>query len=153
GLAISVWGETSLDGCYAIGEAAGTHGVTRPGGAALNAGQVFGTRCAEHIGARRRTCSPACREAELVDDAVGRVLDVLNVDRALTVSAIRKDVQARMSDHAGIVCNGNDVRSALDDARSLNKSIRQQGVAYDGVSGALCALQWQQTALLSEAVL
>ena len=36
-----------------MGEAAGTHGVTRPGGAALVAGQVFGTRCAEHIAARR----------------------------------------------------------------------------------------------------
>ena len=54
GLAVDVWGETSLKGCYAVGEAAGTHGVTRPGGAALNAGQVFGTRCAEHIAARRR---------------------------------------------------------------------------------------------------
>ena len=53
GLAVDAWGVTSLEGCYAVGEAAGTHGVTRPGGAALNAGQVFGTRCAEHIAARR----------------------------------------------------------------------------------------------------
>ena len=52
GLAVDIWGRTSLAGCYAIGEAAGTHGVTRPGGAALNAGQVFGTRCAEHIAAQ-----------------------------------------------------------------------------------------------------
>ena len=37
-----------------------------------------------------------------------------------------------MSDHAGILCNANDVRSALDAARALNESIRQQGVAYDG---------------------
>jgi succinate dehydrogenase / fumarate reductase flavoprotein subunit len=45
------------------------------------------------------------------------------------------------------------VRSALAAARALNASIRQQGVAYDGASGALRALQWRQTALLSEAVL
>ena len=45
GLAVNTWGETNLAGCYAVGEAAGTHGVTRPGGAALNAGQVFGTEC------------------------------------------------------------------------------------------------------------
>ena len=58
GLAVDGWGATSLEGCYAVGEAAGTHGVTRPGGAALNAGQVFGTRCAEHVAARRggRAC-------------------------------------------------------------------------------------------------
>ena len=53
GLAVDTWGATNLEGCYAVGESAGTHGVTRPGGAALNAGQVFGTRCAEHIAARQ----------------------------------------------------------------------------------------------------
>ena len=49
GIAVNTWGQTNICGIYAIGEAAGTHGVTRPGGSALNAGQVFGTRCAEHI--------------------------------------------------------------------------------------------------------
>ena len=51
GVAVDTWGRSSLAGVYAVGEAAGTHGVTRPGGAALNAGQVFGARAAEHIGA------------------------------------------------------------------------------------------------------
>ena len=153
GLAVDTWGETSLCGCYAVGEAAGTHGVTRPGGAALNAGQVFGARCAEHIAARRGPGSDARTDLALVSEAVGRVLDVLKIDSVLTVGAIGKDVQARMSDHAGILCNANDVRSALDAARALNESIRWQGVAYEGASGALRALQWQQTALLSEAVL
>ena len=54
GIAVDIWGRSSLEGCYAIGEAAGTHGVTRPGGAALNAGQVMGQRCAEFINASRR---------------------------------------------------------------------------------------------------
>jgi aspartate oxidase len=153
GLAVDAWGATNVAGCYAIGEAAGTHGVTRPGGAALNAGQVFGTRCAEHIAARRVSRSAPRCEVELVDDAVHRVLDVLKPDSPLTVGAVRKDVQARMSDHAGILCNANDVRSALDAARALNASIRQRGLAYDGAAGVLRALQWQQTALHSEAVL
>jgi succinate dehydrogenase/fumarate reductase flavoprotein subunit len=153
GLAVNAWGETSLDGCYAIGEAAGTHGVTRPGGAALNAGQVFGTRCAEHICARRGRGYTARSEVRLAEDAVGCVLEVLRVDSVLTVGAIRKSVQARMSDHAGILCKADDVRSALVEARALNDSIRRHGVAYDGASGALRALQWQQTALLSEAVI
>ena len=63
GLAVDGWGATSLDGCYAVGEAAGTHGVTRPGGAALNAGQVLGTRCAEHAAARRKTPVPRAPRA------------------------------------------------------------------------------------------
>jgi len=153
GLAVNTWGETSLDGCYAVGEAAGTHGVTRPGGAALNAGQVFGTRSAERIAARRGLGPAARSEVALIEDAVERILGVLRPDSALDVGAIRREVQTRMSDHAGILCKPEDVRSALKGARALNESIRRQGVAFAGAAGALRALQWRQTALLSEAVL
>ena len=153
GLAVNTWGETSLDGCYAIGEAAGTHGVTRPGGAALNAGQVFGTRCAEHIAARSAACNSGRSERSLVEDAVGRMRDVLRADSSLTINRVRRDVQDRMSDHAGIICAAADVRACLAAARALNESIRQQGIAFDGAYEAARALQWQQTALVSEAVL
>lgn len=30
GIAVDFWGRTTLAGCYAVGEAAGSHGVTRP---------------------------------------------------------------------------------------------------------------------------
>ncbi len=153
GLAVDGWGATSLEGCYAVGEAAGTHGVTRPGGAALNAGQVFGTRCAEHVAARRDGRLERGLAPGLIDEAVGRILDVLNADSGLTVKSICKDVQDRMSDHAGVLCNGGDVKAALNAAHALNESIRQQGIAWSGAPQALRALQWRQTALLSEAVL
>ena len=91
--------------------------------------------------------------ARLIDEAVARTLDVLKADSALTVKAIRKDVQDRMSDHAGVLCNAADVKQALAAARELNETIRQQGIAYSGAPEALKALQWRQTALLSEAVL
>ncbi|MBN9619129.1 MAG: FAD-binding protein, partial [Actinobacteria bacterium] len=153
GLAVDIWGATNLEGCYAVGEAAGTHGVTRPGGAALNAGQVFGTRCAEHIAATRAQCLPADSTRDLVGDAVERIFDVLKPESALTAKAIRKEVQTRMSDHAGILCSASEVKAAAQAARALNESIRQQGVAFDGAYEATRALQWRQTALASEAVL
>ena len=153
GLAVDGWGATSLEGCYAIGEAAGTHGVTRPGGAALNAGQVLGTRCAEHAAARRDAPLQSAPAPGLIDEAVARVLGVLKADSPLTVKAIRKDVQDRMSDHAGVLCNAAGVEQALAAARALNETIRQQGIAYSGAPEALKAMQWRQTALLSEAVL
>lgn len=153
GLAVDGWGATSLDGCYAVGEAAGTHGVTRPGGAALNAGQVLGTRCAEHAAARHKMRASSAPAPGLIDEAVGRILDVLKADSPLTVKSIRKDVQDRMSDHAGVLCNAADVKQALAAAHALNETIRRQGIAYSGAPEALKALQWRQTALLSEAVL
>ena len=153
GLAVDGWGATSLDGCYAVGEAAGTHGVTRPGGAALNAGQVLGTRCAEHAAARRNKLTSSAPPIGLIDETVGRVLNVLQADSPLTVQSIRKDVQDRMSDHAGVLCNAANVSRALAASHALNQTIRQQGIAYSGAAEALKALQWRQTALLSEAVL
>jgi len=50
GLSIDSNWETSIKGLFAIGEAAGSHGVHRPGGSALNAGQVGALRVAEYIG-------------------------------------------------------------------------------------------------------
>jgi len=52
GLAVNCWWETNVPHLFAVGEAAGTHGVYRPGGSALNAGQVGSTRAAMYIAKR-----------------------------------------------------------------------------------------------------
>jgi succinate dehydrogenase/fumarate reductase flavoprotein subunit len=49
GAAVSLWWETSVKHLFAVGECAGTHGIRRPGGSALNAGQVGGLRAALYI--------------------------------------------------------------------------------------------------------
>ncbi|MDR2102720.1 MAG: FAD-binding protein, partial [Treponema sp.] len=49
GAEVNLWWETSLPHLFAVGECAGTHGVQRPGGSALNAGQVGGYRAAAYI--------------------------------------------------------------------------------------------------------
>jgi succinate dehydrogenase / fumarate reductase, flavoprotein subunit len=153
GLAVDTWGATSLDGCYAVGEAAGTHGVTRPGGAALNAGQVLGTRCAERIAVRRKSDMAIEVERALVEETVISALGALRTKSAIKVAKIRKEVQDRMSDHAAVLCNAEDVKAAAEAARGLNETIRQRGIAFEGANEALRALQWRQTAIASEAVL
>ena len=153
GLAVDTWGTTNLEGCYAVGESAGTHGVTRPGGAALNAGQVFGTRCAEHIAAKRKPHAKFGAEKALIEEAGANTLRSLQARSRLKAVAIQKDVQNRMSDHAAILCNVADVSAAANAARGLNEAIRQEGIAFDGANEALRALQWRQTAIASEAVL
>ena len=49
GLDVDLWWQTSVPGLFAAGEAAGTHGVYRPGGSALNAGQVGSLRASQYI--------------------------------------------------------------------------------------------------------
>lgn len=53
GLGVDCWWQTNVEGFFAAGEASASHGVYRPGGSALNAGQVGGTRAARYIAARR----------------------------------------------------------------------------------------------------
>ncbi|MBQ8546147.1 MAG: FAD-binding protein [Clostridia bacterium] len=49
GLDIDMWWQTNVPNLFACGEVAGSHGVYRPGGSALNAGQVGSTRAAQYI--------------------------------------------------------------------------------------------------------
>lgn len=155
GIAVDVFGRSSLAGCYAVGEAAGTHGVTRPGGAALNAGQVFGTRAAEHIAASLFAGALPARAAGdgAVGAAVRATLAGVGAENAPSIAAVRDAVQARMSDHAGILCTARAVGAAHAEARALNAALRAGGIACGRASEAARAVQWRQMALASEAVL
>ncbi|MBY3083720.1 FAD-binding protein [Rhizobium laguerreae] len=154
GIMVDTWGRSSLGGCYAVGEAAGTHGVTRPGGAALNAGQVFGTRAAEHISATCRAKRyPTGDITGTAEAGIADLLAVLRTESPLTVKSIRSQVQARMSDKAGILCDQESVSGALIEARKLNAEIRANGVAHGRAAEAVRGVQWRHMALASEAVL
>ncbi|MEL6313655.1 MAG: FAD-binding protein [Pseudomonadota bacterium] len=154
GISVDTWGRTNIAGIYAVGEAAGTHGATRPGGSALNAGQVFGTRVAEHVAASGRAQAPSTSDTSAqVHSAVGDINAVLNPQSQRSVKDIRTEVQARMSDHAGILCAARDVGQAHEEARRLNEAIRQDGISPARNSEVGRVLQWQQMALASEAVL
>ncbi|MCY4178948.1 MAG: FAD-binding protein [Litoreibacter sp.] len=154
GIAVDTWGRTNVPGIYAVGEASGTHGVTRPGGSALNAGQVFGTRVAEHVGAAGHAATPSQSDlTQAANTAVAEIDRVLSTESDVTWKDIRTDVQARMSDHAGILCTADDVAGALADARALNARIRAKGMMVSRPSETARVLQWQQMALASEAVL
>ena len=49
GISVDSNWQTNIKGLFAVGECAGTHGIKRPGGSALNAGQVGSLRAAEYI--------------------------------------------------------------------------------------------------------
>ena len=154
GIAVDTWGRTNINGIYAIGEAAGTHGATRPGGSALNAGQVFGTRVAEHIAANGQAMTAA--DTDVTDQATRAISSIHRVIRSesdLKAPDIRQAVQARMSDQAGILCAPKDVTEGLAAATALNATIRAKGIGFNRPNEVARALQWQQMALASQAVL
>ena len=54
GVAVDCNWQSDISGLYAAGEAAGTFGVYRPGGSALNAGQVGSYRAAQYISSQNK---------------------------------------------------------------------------------------------------
>jgi len=157
GILINDWGQTSLAGCYAIGEAAGSHGVTRPGGAALNSGQVFGKRVAIAIKRDRLDRDESTADAKNIASALQGCLAAadrfVGSSSGQTTKDIKAEIQARMSDSAGIICTASEVHSALESARALRHKIDAEGIRVSSPALVGTAFRWRQMAWVSEAVL
>ncbi|HOW86745.1 MAG TPA: FAD-binding protein [Candidatus Aminicenantes bacterium] len=122
----SIWWESNVRGLFPVGELCGTHGVTRPGGSALNAGQVGSGRAALFI-ARRRAGRPAA-ERDFARAAAPAVLKKWRQaglwlgpgsGPALTPEACLAEVRSRMSACGAILRDPEEVRAAKDRARAL----------------------------------
>lgn len=110
---------TTLGNFYAVGECAGTFGVYRPGGSALNSTQTGGLLAAMEI-ARGKAEIPEMTEA--FSDAVNRELAVLlSMQGEMTrdeVLARRQGYGRRMSDCAAFLRNPEKIKRAMADCRS-----------------------------------
>lgn len=99
GLAGNLWWEsTNVKHLFPVGEVNGSHGVYRPGGAALNSGQVGGFRLADFIAARYGDWTDKSREFTVSAMAVVKELDGL-MKRSAPIDwrAEREEFQQRMS--------------------------------------------------------
>ena len=87
GISVDLWWQTKVKGLFAIGECAGTHGITRPGGSALNAGQVGALRASQYISASDRVLYD--------DDSANAVITAaLEKHRALCSTAFKNNNNA-----------------------------------------------------------
>ena len=121
GIGIDCWWQTDVKGLFAVGEAAASHGVYRPGGTALNAGQVGSTRAAQYIAARCQGNAPACfdTEAAAALAEMGALADACRADtgnvRALWQHAAEEMSRcgAAIRDPAQIRAYGKQVEAQL----------------------------------------
>lgn len=110
--------QTNIRNLFAIGEVAGAHGVMRPGGTALNSGQVGGIRVAQYISSRRTEqslgdCSPLLKEAgKWVLDESQKMLTNSGLDH----QQVRSTIQNRMTCSAAIIRKADIIHSALQEA-------------------------------------
>lgn len=117
GISVDEWWQTELPGLYVIGEAAGTHGVYRPGGSALNAGQVGAARAARAISREPEQLPSPLNEAEALR-TVRRIAAACHADVS-NLEALNAENAARMSACAGAVRRPDAIRSLLADTFSL----------------------------------
>lgn len=122
GLSVDDWWQTNIKGLFAIGEASGTHGVYRPGGSALNAGQVGALRAARYISLN---CSQApVASEELLTLCRSQIEEIISMaDGAMesnvnNVDAAWKKASRRMSCVGAVIRNREDIRTACQAIRS-----------------------------------
>lgn len=121
GIDVDLWWQTSVSGLFCVGEAAGTHGVCRPGGSALNAGQVGALRAAQFI-AQNRGGSPMAADefAKLAAATTARELDFCK--QAVggdTCRAFSERMSELMSEVGGAVREQGKINAALSEIRGL----------------------------------
>ena len=111
GVSVDAHWQTRVPGLFAVGECAGTHGLTRPGGSALNAGQVGALRAAEAIGGGTRAACTEAAFAALAGDAERRRSALLAALTGQNSNVTERTAAARR--RFGAVCGPVRVTSAF----------------------------------------
>ena len=157
GFAVDKWWQSNIPGTFVIGEMAGTHGVKRPGGSALNAGQTGGLRASEYIVNVRGCELPDYSDAQSEIDR--QITDlVTGLERRESSSdmdpqAVLEEIRNRMTASGGHIRELNDAGRALKDSVELYKSIRQKGFSIKDKKSLIRAIQAEHLALTSAAYL
>lgn len=115
GLAGNSWWESeNIKGLFPVGEVNGSHGVTRPGGSALNAGQCGAFRAAEYIANARKIWSIDIAEAEKIAEfCEAEIKSRLTEENCRDYKKERFEFQDRMSNYAAFVRNETMLETAL----------------------------------------
>ena len=158
GLAANVWWESeNLAHLYPIGEVNGSHGLSRPGGSALNSGQVGGQRAAEYLAARgtgwtldRRAARAAAR-AKL--ETLARWLAAGNSGTASHWRIERGTLQARMSRVGALLRDAATLQEAIGEAREQMARLDRRGCRWDGAGERAEALRTRMLCLTNQVYL
>jgi succinate dehydrogenase/fumarate reductase flavoprotein subunit len=157
GFAVNHWWESSVPRTFVVGEMAGTHGVKRPGGAALNSGQVGSLRAAEFIanvyGAGLPSKSSAAKEIKAQVGGLIEKLSGFGQSNGLKAKDVIDGIQSRMTLSAGHIREINDAHYALTKAIALVKRIKQDGITIKSPKDIPSAVRAEHLALASVAYL
>jgi succinate dehydrogenase/fumarate reductase flavoprotein subunit len=153
GFAADKWWESNIKQTFIIGEMAGSHGVKRPGGSALNAGQAGGLRAAQYI--VNVYGSEAADYSDLQSEIEKQIAELLagfeqyKISSGLDPKEVIEQIQSRMTASGGHIREMNDAQKALSDAVELCKSIKQNGFNSKDEKSFIMAIRAEHLALAS----
>lgn len=118
--------QTTIPGLYAVGEAAGTLGVFRPGGTALNSCQVGSMRSAQHI-AEQGDRTPSAHFETLAREALAWAEGLTEATRGerSTLGKQESRCRERMSRAFGFLRDISAMEKALEEIASDVASFRE----------------------------
>ncbi|NQT57717.1 MAG: FAD-binding protein [Bacteroidetes bacterium] len=122
GLSGDIWWEsTNISHFFPIGEVNGSHGVSRPGGSALNSGQVAAFRAAQKIASVYHTCTldldDARKEAVLCAETMVALIKQLlaNESDSGQILQYKREIEHRMSRDGAFVRDPERIGSSCKD--------------------------------------
>ena len=121
--------QANMTGLGAGGEAAASHGVYRPGGSALNAGQVGSTRAAQYISARRTGAPDLEAFYPLLQSTLAECEalceTVLDPSATSTVDELTAQATEAMSLYASAVRSADGLTKLLQSIRTQRQNFYQ----------------------------
>jgi len=160
GLVGNIWWESNIKHLFPIGEVNGSHGVHRPGGSALNSGQVGGLRAAEFIS--QKYFDFTLNKKDFLDQTKLQIASKLELtQKALQgvhksgqdMSSFRREFQERMTKYAAHIRNLQDIKRSLKEAQTQYKHLNSGEISLNDKAEIVEFFQNRQLCLTQVAVL
>jgi len=134
GLAMNLWWESNIKGFFPVGEVAASHGVYRPGGSALNAGQVGSERASTYISKLRQSKEWDGILSERNKEAVEAMEDIASHANEGTRELSKEYSRLRemMSIKASVIRNKESLEEALKEVGGMLSAFNDVRIAKDG---------------------
>lgn len=127
----NIWWESNIKHLFPVGEVNGSHGVRRPGGSALNSGQVGSLRAAFFIARRYNTKPPSLKTflssiGSQVKDKLAFAEKMLdrNFQDASFLKQSREEIQERMSSCGAAIRSAEKAGRAMAEAWALYERLK-----------------------------
>ena len=147
GIAVDMWWQTNIKGLFAVGECAGTHGIARPGGSALNAGQVGSLRAAQYIAVHMHDASE--HFAHVLESALQKNQKICNTAKSNAANAEEALTEARKR----MSVFGGAIRVPAQMEQTLGKVTEQLQALESRIGGDLRTVYQYRDALVTQMVM